>query len=75
MTITITLSPEAEERLNSLASQTGRSESSLLREIVERGLDDIEDYYLSVEVLKRISNGEERVYTSAEVRRDLGLDD
>ena len=38
-------------------------------------MDDIEDYYLSIESLKRIRTGKERVYPSAEVRRDLGLDD
>jgi RHH-type rel operon transcriptional repressor/antitoxin RelB len=74
MATTIVLSPEAEERLDYLASETGRSKSLLLPEIIERGLDDVEDYYLSVEVLERIRSGEERVYTSAEIRRDLGLD-
>lgn len=75
MATMIVLSPESEERVNFLASQTGRSKSSLLHEMIERGLDDIEDYYLAVEVLERIHAGKERVYTSAEVRRNLGLDD
>ena len=73
MATTIVLSPESEERLDSLALQTGRSKSSLLREMIDRGLDDVEDYYLAVEVLERIRTGQERVYTSAEVRRDLAL--
>ena len=75
MATTIVLSPEAEERLNFLASETGRSKESFLQEMIERGMEDIEDYYLAVEVLERIRRGEERVYSSAEVRRDLGLDD
>ena len=75
MATTIVLSPEAEERLDFLASETGRSKEYFLREIVERGMEDIEDYYLAVEVLERIRAGKERVYTSAEVRRELGLDD
>ncbi len=57
-----------------LASKTGRSKL-LLCEIVERGMEDIKDYYLSIDVLERIRSGEEVVYSSAEVRRDLGLDD
>ena len=65
MTTTITLSPESDERLDLLASQTGRSKSSLLHEMIECGLDDIEDYYLAVEVLECIRAGKERVYTSA----------
>ena len=36
-------------------------------------MDDIEDYYLSIEVLERIRAGKERVYSSAEVKRELGL--
>ncbi|MCE2502000.1 MAG: ribbon-helix-helix protein, CopG family [Dehalococcoidia bacterium] len=75
MATTIEFSPETEERLDFLASKTGRSREYFLREIVERGMDDLEDYYLSKEVLDRIRTGKERVYSSAEVRRDLGLDD
>ena len=74
MPTTIVLSPESEERLDFLASQTGRSKLSLLHEMIDRGLDDVEDYYLAVEVLERIRTGQERVYSSAEVKLDLGLD-
>ena len=75
MATSVQLSPEVEERLELLISQTGLSKSSILSEIIERGLDDVEDYYLAVEVLERIRAGKERVYSSAEVRRDLALDD
>ena len=75
MATTIDLSPEIEERLILLASETGRSKESFLQEIIERGMEDIEDYYLSIEILERIRAGKERVYSSAEVRRDLALDD
>lgn len=75
MATTIVLSPESEERLDFLPSQTGRSKSSLLHEMIDRGIDDVEDYYLAVEVLERIRTGQERVYSSAEVRRDLAMDD
>lgn len=75
MATTIDLSPEFEERLNLIVTETGRSKEYFLREIIERGMEDIEDYYLSIEILKRIRSGEERVYSSAEVRRYLALDD
>ena len=75
MATTIVLSSESEERLNLLTAETGHSKESILSEMVERGLEDVEDYYLAVEVLERIRAGKERVYTAAEVRRDLGLDD
>ena len=75
MATTIVLSPEAEERLELLASETGRSKDFFLQELVERIMEDIEDCYLSIEVLERIRAGKERVYSSAEVRWELGLDD
>ena len=75
MTTSVELSPEFEERLDLLAAHTGRSKPTLLGEIIERGMEDIEGYYLSVEVVKRIRSGEERVYSYAVVRRDLGMDD
>lgn len=75
MAISIQLSSEAEERLDYLASKTGRSREFYLQELVERGLEDVEDYYLAAEVLERVRNGQEPVYTAAEVREYLGLDD
>ncbi len=75
MATSIQLSSEDERRLEFLASQTGRSKNLFLQEIVERGLEDIEDYYMAMEVLERVRNGEEQVYTAAEVRKNLGLDD
>ena len=75
MATTIVLSPETEARLDFLASETGRSKSLLLREIVERGMEDTEDYYLSIAVLERVSAGKERAYSSAAARRALALDD
>ena len=66
---------ELDNRLNTLARRTGRSKNSFVREALLHQLDDIEDYYLGMETLERIRNGEERVYSSAEARRELGLDD
>lgn len=64
-----------DNRLNALARRTGRSKSSFVREALMHQLDDIEDYYLGMETLERIRKGEERVYSSVEARRELGLDD
>lgn len=75
MATTIVLSPEAEERLEFLVSETGRSKEFFLQELVERVMEDIEDCYLSIEVLERIRSGEEAVHTAAEVRQALALDD
>ena len=75
MTTSVRLSAETEKRLAFLASQTGRTKAFYLRELVERGLEDIEDYYLAADVLECIRKGEVRMYSSDKVRRDLGLDD
>ena len=75
MTTSIRLSPDAEQRLDFLVSETGRSKAFYLREIVERGLEDMEDYYLAADVLQRLRAGKEKVYTAAEVSRALALDD
>ncbi len=75
MATSIRLAPETERRLDFLASRTGRTKAFYLREIIERGLDDMEDYYLATEVLERVRQGREKVHSAADVRRDLGLDD
>ena len=70
----IRLAPETEERLNFLASQTGRTKAYYLREIIEQGLEDLEDYYLAADVLERVRKGHERIHTAEEVRNELGLE-
>jgi len=46
-----------------------------LREIIEQGIEEMEDYYLAADVLERVRKGQELVHTAADVRKDLGLDD
>jgi RHH-type rel operon transcriptional repressor/antitoxin RelB len=75
MATSIRLSPDLAERLNRLAAKTGRTKAFYLRQIVENGLSEMEDYYLAADALERVRSGREKVYTSASVRNDLGLDD
>ena len=75
MATSIRLAPEIEQRLDFLASQTGRTKAFYLRELIERGLEDMEDYYLAADVLERLRKGQEKTYAAADVRADLGLDD
>lgn len=74
MPTTIRLSPEAESRLDVLANSTGRTKAYYLREIIERGLDDMEDYYLAAELLENIRKGRESVHSSSDVRKEFGLE-
>ena len=75
MAISIQLPADAEQRLDFLAEQTGRTKDVCLREIIGPRLEDMEDYYLAAEVLKRVRDGGEQVYSAAEVKESLGLDD
>ena len=75
MATSIRLAPETEQRLDFLASSTGRTKAYYLREIIDHGLTDLEDYYLAAEVLERVRKGQEPVYSLDDVERDLGLAD
>ena len=72
MAISIRLAPETERRLDYLVSQTGRTKAYYLRELTERGIGEMEDYYLAADVLERVCKGQEPVHSSADVRQDLG---
>lgn len=74
MPISVELSSETEKRLNILLAKTGRLKSECLQEIIENGLEDLEDYYLANSVLERVKNGEEAIFSSHEVRKELGLE-
>ena len=75
MPTSIRLASNTEKRLAFLVAQTGRSKAYYLREIIEHGLEDMEDYYLAAHVLEQVRKGQEKVYSSAAIRKDLGLDD
>lgn len=75
MATSIRLAQETEARLNFLAAHTGRTKAYYLREIIEQGIEDMEDYYLAMDVLDRVRKGEEQVHSSADVRKELGLED
>lgn len=75
MATSIRLDPITEQRLNHLTTATGRTKAFYLRELVERGLDDLEDYYLAENTMQRVRQGEERIYSLDEVERELGLAD
>ena len=75
MATSIRLAPEIEQCLDFLANSTGRTKAYYLREIIDHGLTDLEDYYLAAEVLERVRKGQEAMHSAADVRKDLGLDD
>ncbi|ARU30464.1 CopG family transcriptional regulator [Sulfuriferula sp. AH1] len=75
MATSIRLDPATEQRLDYLAAQTGRTKAYFLRELIANALADLEDYYLANAKMERIRKGEEKVYSTKQVKKDLGLDD
>lgn len=73
MATSIRLDAETEQRLDNLATQTGRTKAYYLRELVKNGLEDLEDYYLAAATMERVRKGEEVIHTLDEVERNLGL--
>jgi RHH-type rel operon transcriptional repressor/antitoxin RelB len=74
MAVSIRLDPEIERRLDYLAAQTGRAKSYYLRELIEGGLDDLEDFYLADATMERVRKGQENIVSGLQVRKELGLD-
>lgn len=75
MATSVRLDASLEKRLDALAERTGRTKAYYLRELIQRGLDDLEEYYLASATAERVRKGEEKTYSADEVRRELGLDD
>ena len=64
--LSIRLKPGVERRLSRLAKETGRTKTFYASKLIEENLEDLAEARLE----KR-----GKTYTSAEVRRKLGLDD
>ncbi|MFN0005816.1 MAG: ribbon-helix-helix protein, CopG family [Burkholderiaceae bacterium] len=64
MAVSIRLDPEIEQRLNHLAAQTGRAKTYHLRELIEGGLDDLEDFYLADLAMERVRKGTEQLLSA-----------
>jgi RHH-type transcriptional regulator, rel operon repressor / antitoxin RelB len=71
MAIALRLSPDLEKRLGSLAKKTHRSKSYYVREALERYIEELEDYYLSISILEKPG----KIYSSEEVRKMCDLED
>lgn len=74
MAISIRLDPNTVSRLEELAQLTGRSKSYYLRELIESGLADMEDFYLADAAMERVRKGQDKLVDSQVVRKELGLD-
>ena len=73
--LTIRLPQEIEDRLNTLATATGRSKSYYVREAILEHLDDMEDVYLAERRLEDIRAGRSDTIPLEEVMKEYGLED
>lgn len=67
--LAIRLPDSIEERLNALASETGRTKTALAREAIVEYIDDLEDYYLA----EARARQNRKAIPLSEVERKLGL--
>ena len=73
--IGIRIPKSVKDRLDVLAQKTGRTRTFYIRQALLEHLDDLEDKYMAQQVLGRVKEGEEELYSLDDVERDLGLDD
>jgi RHH-type rel operon transcriptional repressor/antitoxin RelB len=71
MTISVNLPPDIEARILALAGKSGQSTADQLRQIIDQGLEELEDYYAAQEVVGRIERGEEKVLSSEDFWRGM----
>ena len=74
MPIAVRLSKEIESRLSALAKKTGRTKTYYVHEMIENGLDDIEDYYLADATMEKVRAGKMELFSTDELSKRLGLD-
>lgn len=73
--LAIRLPEEIEERLNSLAKETGRTKTYYVREAIIEHLDDLEDVYLAERRLANIRSGKSIPIPLNDVMKRYGMED
>ena len=73
--LAIRLPAEIEQRLDTLAKETGRTKTFYAREAILNYIEDLEDIYIAEQRLADIKAGRSRVYTSQELEDMLNAMD
>ncbi len=71
----IELPEKVEFYIDALVDETGHSKEYFIEEILERLVEDIQDYYMAIQVLGRVERVESKTYSDEEARKSLGLAD
>lgn len=62
-----------QQRLAKLALDNGVTMATLLSQVVEAGLEDVEDYYQAAKIMAQVDQGKEALHSLEDVERELGL--
>jgi RHH-type rel operon transcriptional repressor/antitoxin RelB len=73
--LAIRLPKTIEQRLENLATLTGRTKTYYAREAIIDKIEDLEEIYLAEKELEDIRSGKAPVISSKEMWSDLGLED
>ncbi len=73
--IQIQIGDELGAWLQEMAAKSGKDTNAFASEALRQHLEDREDYERALEISRRVKSGEEKTYSLAEVRSELGLDD
>lgn len=71
--VTVRLPEELEQELNNLVSETGRTKSYYLTEALKSYLEDMKDRFELEKAIKDFYDGNQKTYTSDELREEFGL--
>ncbi len=71
--VSIRLEDEIDQRLEFLASETGRTKTFYVREAVMEHLEALEDAFLADKVLEKVRSGKEKTVSLQETMQRLGL--
>ncbi len=71
--VTVRLPQELETELNSLVATTGRTKSFYLTEALKYYLEDMQDRFELEKAIKDFYNGNQKTYSSEELREEFGL--
>ncbi|WP_319778247.1 DUF6290 family protein [Maridesulfovibrio sp.] len=72
--LSVRLPEEIELKLSRLAEKTGRTKSYYAKKAIIAFLEDREDHLLAVQAYEEHLENGSKTFSSAEVRKDLGLD-
>jgi RHH-type rel operon transcriptional repressor/antitoxin RelB len=67
----VRVNPQVEHRLRLLAETTGRSQSFFLQQIIERGIDAMEEAWLPAATVEKIRQGDFPPFQQADSTPDL----